>query len=80
MKPLFTGRIKLTWHAKKRLKERNVDAVYVKTQLSFIPYEHGVRKWYIPGTDYFVTYNDHSEKNRTIITLGRDDPNWNGDV
>lgn len=76
MKPLFTGKIKLTWHAKERLRERNVNAVYVKRQLSFIPYKQGTRKWYIPGTDLFVTFNDHSEKNRTIITLGRIDPNY----
>jgi len=75
MESLFTGKIKLTWHARKRLKERNVDAVYVKIQLSFIPYEKGIRKWYIPKTDLFVTFNDHSEKNRTVITLGRIDHN-----
>jgi hypothetical protein len=76
MKPLFTGKIKLTWHAQDRLRERNVNVGYVKQQLAFIPYQKGIRKWYIPGTDFFVTYNDHSEKNRTIITLGRVDYNW----
>lgn len=58
------------------MKERNVDAVYVKRQLSFIPYQKGIRKWYIPGTELFVTYNDRSELNRIVITLGHNDPNW----
>jgi hypothetical protein len=73
MKPLFTGNMIMTAHAKLRVKQRKVDVVYVKRQLSFIPYRKGVRKWCIPNTKFMVVFCDISPTARVIITLANDD-------
>jgi hypothetical protein len=75
-KQLYTGKIKLSYHAKERMKQRKVNANIVIRNLRFIPYEYGVRKWYIPGTNLFVAFKDNSELNRIIITLGVENPDW----
>lgn len=71
LKPLFTGKINMTKHAKQRAKERGIDATYITRQLAFIPFEEGSHTWYIPRTDLFVAYLDRSEQERVIMTVAR---------
>ncbi len=77
MKNLFTGKLIITDHARERMKERDVDAFYVKQQLRFIPHTtKEIQKWYIPGKTIFVTYCDVSPYKRIIITMGHSIPDW----
>ena len=76
MKPLFTGKIVLSKHAKQRIKEREIDATYIRRLLSFIPYQEGIVRWHIPRTDLFVVFTDVSEEQRIIITIARKEKDW----
>lgn len=61
----------VTKHAKDRFRERGVDGVYIRNQLSLFPYKEGEHKWYIPKTELFVAYVDTGEW-RVLLTAGKD--------
>ncbi|WP_438446848.1 hypothetical protein [Gorillibacterium sp. sgz5001074] len=73
-------KIVFTEHAKKRCREREVDGMYIRNQLHFVPHQKGEHKWYIPNTGLFVTYVDQGQNIRTVITVGKNiEGGWDGE-